>query len=121
MQYACDSFVALLNPFEAIQSRSGRGNCYDNAVAESIFPYLKTERVFHERYHTREEARRSLFEYMEGCYNRTRRDSTLGYRSLSSMNPEASGQGNMTARSVHFMVARLYCIINEGGLKRGAG
>ncbi len=81
VQYACDPFVALLNRSKAIQSMSGRGNCYDNAVAESFFHTLKTELVYHEIYRTRKEARRSLFEYMEGFYNRLRKHSTLGYKS----------------------------------------
>ncbi len=80
-QYACDQFVALLNRSKAIQSMSGNGNCYDNAVVESFFHTLKTELVYHETYRTREEAKRSLFEYMEGFYNRSRRHSTLGYKS----------------------------------------
>jgi len=81
VQYACDPFVALLNRSKAVQSMSSRGNCYDNAVAESFFHTLKTELVYHETYRTREEARRSLFAYMEGFYNRSRKHSTLGYRS----------------------------------------
>ncbi len=81
IQYACDQFVALLKQSEVIQSMSGSGNCYDNAVAESFFHSLKTELVHHELYRTRDEARRSLFEYLEGFYNRTRKHSTLGYKS----------------------------------------
>ena len=81
VQYACEPFVALLNRSKAVQSMSSRGNCYDNAVAESFFHTLKTELVYHERYRTREQARRSLFEYIEGFYNRSRKHSTLGYRS----------------------------------------
>ena len=81
VQYACEPFVALLSRSRAIQSMSGRGNCYDNAVAESFFHTLKTELVHHELYRTLAEARRSLFEYIEGFYNRTRKHSTLGYRS----------------------------------------
>ncbi len=64
-----------------IQSMSGTGNCYDNAVAESFFHTLKTELVYHERYGTRLEAKRSIFEYMEVFYNRLRKHSALGYRS----------------------------------------
>ena len=81
VQYACDPFVALLKRSKAIQSMSGGGNCYDNAVAESFFHTLKTELVYHEIYNTREEARHNLFEYLEGFYNRFRRHSTLGYKS----------------------------------------
>ena len=80
-QYACDQFVSLLNQSQVIQSMSGSGNCYDNAVVESFFHTLKTELVYHETYRTRQEARRSLFAYMEGFYNRSRKHSTLGYRS----------------------------------------
>ncbi len=60
---------------------SRKGNCWDNAVAESFFSTLKRELVHHESYAGREEARRSLFEYIEVFYNRTRLHSTLGYRS----------------------------------------
>ena len=81
IQYACDPFVTLLNRSQATQSMSGKGNCYDNAVVESFFHTLKTELVHHERYPTRAAARRSLFEYMESFYNRSRKHSTLGYRS----------------------------------------
>ena len=81
VQYACGPFVALLARSKAIQSMSSRGNCYDNAVAESFFHTLKTELVYHELYRTRAEARGSLFDYMEGFYNRSRKHSTLGYRS----------------------------------------
>ena len=81
VQYACDEFVSLLKNYKVVQSMSGRGNCYDNAVAESFFHTLKTELVHHERYTTREEAKRSLFEYIEVFYNRSRKHSTLGYKS----------------------------------------
>ena len=81
VQYACDQFVALLKRSEAIQSMSGKGNCYDNAVAESFFHTLKTELIYHQSYRTRREAKSSLFEYIEGFYNRFRKHSYLGYRS----------------------------------------
>jgi transposase InsO family protein len=58
---------------------SGKGNCYDNAVAESFFHTLKTELVYFEDYQTREESRRSIFEYIEVFYNRERRHSALNY------------------------------------------
>lgn len=81
VQYACDNFRALLKTFKVIQSMSGKGNCYDNAVAESFFHTLKTELVYHETYRTRSEAKTSLFEYIEVFYNRVRKHSTLGYKS----------------------------------------
>ena len=60
-------------------SMSGTGNCYDNAVVESFFHTLKTELIHHERYATRAEAQASVFDYIEGFYNRERRHSALGY------------------------------------------
>jgi putative transposase len=79
VQYACDDYQELLqaNGFEVSMSR--KGNCHDNAVMESFFGTLKQELVHRETYMTREEARRSLFEYIEVFYNRRRLHSTLGY------------------------------------------
>jgi len=74
-QYASKEHRALLAQHGMIQSMSRKGNCWDNAVAESFFHTLKTELVFHERYKTREQARASIFEYIEVFYNRKRRHS----------------------------------------------
>ena len=81
IQYACDDFRGLLKRYKAIQSMSGKGNCYDNAVAESFFHTLKTELIYHQIYHTRTQARSSLFEWIELFYNRFRKHSALGYKS----------------------------------------
>ena len=56
---------------------SRKGDCWDNAVAESFFHTLKTELVHHEDYRTRKAARTSIFEYIEVFYNRQRRHSYL--------------------------------------------
>lgn len=81
VQYACSDFLKVLEAFGFTQSMSRKGNCYDNAVAESFFHTLKTEHVYFQRYRTRAEARQSIFEYIEMFYNRQRRHSALGYRS----------------------------------------
>jgi putative transposase len=60
---------------------SRKGNCWDNAVSESFFHTLKTECVNHERYPTREEAKKSIFDYIEVFYNRQRLHSSNGYLS----------------------------------------
>ena len=57
---------------------SRKGNCWDNAVAESYFHTLKTELVHHEDYRSRAEAKVSIFEYIEVFYNRQRRHSHIG-------------------------------------------
>jgi putative transposase len=59
---------------------SRKGNCWDNALAESFFHTLKTELVHHRRLETREQAKQEIFEYIEVFYNRQRKHSTLGYR-----------------------------------------
>jgi len=74
-QYASKEHRALLKQYHIQQSMSRKGNCWDNAVAESFFHTLKTELVFHERYKTREQAHASIFEYIEVFYNRKRRHS----------------------------------------------
>jgi transposase InsO family protein len=65
-------------------SMSGKGDCWDNACAESVWATLKKELVNHEQYATRNQARRSIFEYIEVFYNRQRLHSSLGY-----LSPEA--------------------------------
>lgn len=64
-----------------VASMSGRGNCYDNAVAESFFSNLKNELVHHCDFLTREQARAAIFDYIEVFYNRNRRHQALGYLS----------------------------------------
>ena len=60
-------------------SMARKGECLDNAVAESFFGTLKNELVYHEDYHSRAEARQSIFEYIEVFYNRQRRHASLNY------------------------------------------
>lgn len=78
-QYTSNDFKALMEKHQVLLSMSGRGHCYDNAVAESFFHTLKTEHTSFYKYRTREEAMNSIFEYIEVFYNRQRLHSTLGY------------------------------------------
>lgn len=71
----------MLAERDIVCSMSRKGNCWDNAVVESFFHTLKVELVHHRRYHTRDEARQDIFEWIEVFYNRQRRHSTLGFRS----------------------------------------
>jgi transposase InsO family protein len=80
-QYASNDYQAALSQHEMLCSMSRKGDCWDNAVAESFFSTLKTERVHHRLYRSRAEARRDIFEYIEVFYNRVRLHSTLGYLS----------------------------------------
>ena len=80
-QYASHAFQGRLAEYGMVCSMSRKGNCWDNAPAESFFNSLKNERVHGTRYPTREGARADLFDYIEVFYNRSRRHSTLGYHS----------------------------------------
>jgi putative transposase len=79
VQYACHAFREQLEGVPVVQSMSRKGNCWDNAVAESFFKTLKTELIYHRTFATRQEARLAVFEYIEGFYNRERRHSALDY------------------------------------------
>jgi putative transposase len=78
-QYASDHYQSLLGKHGITCSMSGVAQCWDNAPAESFFASLKKELVHHEDYQTREEARASIFEYIEVFYNNQRLHSSLGY------------------------------------------
>ena len=80
-QYASDMFRKELIKYRCMRSMSKKGDCWDNAVAESFFATLKTELVHHEKYKSREHARLSIFDYIETFYNRKRLHSHLNYLS----------------------------------------
>lgn len=82
VQYACHAFTGLLTKYPMVlQSMSGKGNCWDNAVAESFFKTLKSEMVYQQVFQSRAIAKQAVFEYVEIWYNRQRRHSALGYLS----------------------------------------
>ena len=77
-QYCSKAYQRLLDEHGLMCSMSGKGNCYDNACAESFFHSLKVEAIHGERFGTREEMRQAVFEYIEVDYNRDRRHSANG-------------------------------------------
>ena len=79
IQYASNQYLELLKRHSVVRSMSHKGNGYDNAVVESFFSSLKNERTHHQDYHTRQEARSDIFEYIELFYNRNRKHESLGY------------------------------------------
>ena len=80
-QYASEHYQRVLARHGIVCSMSRRANCWDNAPMESFFASLKKELVHGETFATRQEARSSVFEYIEAFYNRIRRHSSLGYLS----------------------------------------
>ncbi|KAA2211180.1 IS3 family transposase, partial [Teichococcus oryzae] len=89
-QYAADDYRKLLSAAGMRQSMSRRGNCLDNAPMESFFHTLKVELVQQRRWATRDEARRDVFSYIEGYYNRQRIHSALGYQTPEQMEHNAA-------------------------------
>lgn len=78
-QYADGHYQRMLQAHGMIPSMSRKGNCFDNACAESFFSTLKNELVHHQTFQSREEARMAIFDYIEVFYNRQRLHQTLGY------------------------------------------
>lgn len=79
-QYCSKKYQNIIKQNKLVGSMSRRGNCWDNAIAESFFHTLKTELVHVSCYKTREQARQSIFQYIEGYYNRIRMDSATDYK-----------------------------------------
>ena len=90
VQYASRAFRGLLKAHGVAGSMSRKGDCWDNAVVESFFGSLKSERVFWRSYQTREEARADIVEYITMFYNSRRIHSYLGYQSPDQF--ERNGQ-----------------------------
>lgn len=88
-QYTSEEFEACLKKLGIRHSFSRKGNPYDNACIESFHSVLKKEEVYTTTYHTFEEAKAALFEYIESFYNRKRRHSALNYRTPQQVEDEA--------------------------------
>ena len=80
IQYASKDFRNILDKHGFVQSMSRKGDCWDNAVAESFFHTLKTQLIHHVKFRTYEEAGRNLFQYIEIYYNRRRKHSSNGWK-----------------------------------------
>ena len=83
VQYASKNFKAMLAKHGFVQSMSRKGDCWDNAVAESFFHTIKTQLIHHCRFQDLAEAEQVIFNYIEVYYNRRRKHSTNGYLSPS--------------------------------------
>lgn len=81
VQYASNDFRTVLRQHHFVQSMSRKGNCWDNAVAESFFHSIKTQMIHHCEFKNVMEAEQALFNFIEVYYNRRRKHSTNGYKS----------------------------------------
>ena len=93
-QYASYLFTDIIKNYNGlvIQSMSRKGNCWDNAVAESFFKSLKTEWVYLHKYNYRSQAELSIFSWIETWYNKRRIHSTLGYKTINEFEMEMYNQ-----------------------------
>ena len=83
--YSCNRYQARLSDAQLLPSMSRRGDCWDNAVAESFFSTLEFELIERKRFESREIARSAVFEFIEVFYNRQRAHQTLDYRTPSQV------------------------------------
>lgn len=79
-QYCSKQYRKMVEQYKLIGSMSRKGNCWDNAISESFFHTLKVELIHQNSYRSRLDAKQSVFQYIEGYYNRKRRHSSIGYR-----------------------------------------
>ncbi len=93
-QYASYSFTNIIKSYKGLvkQSMSRKGNCWDNAVAESFFKSLKVEWVYKHDYTLRSEAELSIFSWIETWYNKRRIHSTLAYKTINEFETEMYNQ-----------------------------
>ena len=95
VQYANNKFANVLESYKITRSMSGKGNCWDNAVAESFFKSLKTELIYGNKLITKEQMKLQIFEYIEIWYNQKRRHSALNYMTINEFNNQSNNYINV--------------------------
>lgn len=94
-QFCCHGYRKAVQKNRLVHSMSRRGNCWDNAVAESFFRSLKTEWAYHTNLQSYEQALQELFEYIEVDYNNQRLHQTLGYTSPAEFERQSEAQSTV--------------------------
>jgi len=80
-QYCSGDYQRLLKQHGLLPSMSGKGNCYDNAMVETVFKTIKSELIWRTSFASRRQAAKAIGQYVDGFYNPRRRHSSLGYKS----------------------------------------
>ncbi|MBX8827419.1 integrase core domain-containing protein, partial [Ochrobactrum sp. SFR4] len=80
-QYASYEYRKIFKAHEILPCMSGKGNCYDNAMVETVFKTIKSELIWRTVFQTRKDAIKAIGEYIDGFYNPVHRHSALGYKS----------------------------------------
>jgi len=96
-QYASNDFRKLLDREKCIQSMSRKGNCWDNAVAESFFKTIKVESLYRHKFKNSQEVYSAIFDYIDGWYNTKRIHSSLNGKSPREMSVSEILKANMAA------------------------
>lgn len=95
VQYANNKFANTIESYQVIRSMSRRGNCWDNAVAESFFKSLKTELIYGNKLITKDQMKLEVFEHIEIWYNKKRRHSALNYKTIEEFNNQKNIHKNV--------------------------
>ena len=100
-QYCSADYRRLLRDHGFVASMSGRGNCYDNAMVESVFKTIKSELVWRTSFASRDQASKAIGQYIEGFYNPRRRHSSLGYVSPAKFEIDHRAAGWQERMALH--------------------
>ena len=100
-QYCADDYRRILRDHGFVASMSGRGNCYDNAMVETVFKTIKSELVWRASFASRTEAAKEIGQYIEGFYNPRRRHSSLGYISPAAFEARLSATTRQKRMALH--------------------
>jgi len=95
-QYCSDDYQQLMKAHGMVPSMSGKGNCYDNAMVETVFKTIKSELVWRISFQTRRQAENALGQYIDGFYNPRRRHSAIGYKSPITFEATMAGTEEMS-------------------------
>lgn len=95
VQYANNKFANVLKSYKVTRSMSRKGNCQDNAVAESFLKSLKTELIYGNNLIYKEQMKLQIFEYIEIWYNQKKRHSALNYMTIKEFNNQTNNYKNV--------------------------
>ena len=100
-QYCSADYRRLVDDHGFITSMSGRGNCYDNAMVETVFKTIKSELVWRTPFASRAQAAKEIGHYIEGFYNPRRRHSSLGYISPAAFEAQLTATARQERMALH--------------------
>lgn len=100
-QYCSADYRRLVRDHGFVASMSGRGNCYDNAMVETVFKTIKSELIWRTAFTSRDQASKAIGQYIEGFYNPRRRHSSLGYKSPTAFETDSRANSRQERMALH--------------------